>query len=70
MYAPVGTPPEVVDKVASHIEGIMKIDAFRQKAAEQGAEALFMGPQELVASTQPELTRWCKVVKAANTSPN
>ncbi|ARP97255.1 ABC transporter substrate-binding protein [Bordetella genomosp. 13] len=66
MYAPAGTPPEVVNKLAGEIEKIMKTDAFRQKAAEQGAEARFMGPKELGDYTREELARWNKVVKAAN----
>ncbi|SAI70105.1 putattive exported protein [Bordetella ansorpii] len=66
MYAPAGTPPEVVNRLAGEIEKIMKSDAFRQKAAEQGAEARFMGPKELGDYTREELARWSKVVKAAN----
>ncbi|HBL66773.1 MAG TPA: ABC transporter substrate-binding protein, partial [Achromobacter sp.] len=70
MYAPKDTPAPVVDKIAGEIQKIMKTDAFRQKAAEQGAEAIFMGPKELGAYTQSELDRWGKVVKAANITAN
>lgn len=70
MYAPAGTPQPIVDKVAGEIQKIMKSDAFRQKAADQGAEAIFMGPKELGAYTQQELDRWNKVVKAANITAN
>lgn len=70
MYAPAGTPQPVVDKIAGEIQKIMKTDAFRQKAADQGAEATFMGPKELGAYTQQELDRWNKVVKAANITAN
>lgn len=66
MYAPAGTSPEVVNKLAGEIEKIMKTDDFRQKAAEQGAEARFMGPKELGDYTRSELERWNKVVKTAN----
>lgn len=66
MYAPAATPQPVIDKVAAEIGKIMRTDAFKQKAAELGAEAKFMGPQELGAYTQRELERWAAVVKAAN----
>jgi tripartite-type tricarboxylate transporter receptor subunit TctC len=66
MYAPAGTSPEVVNKLAGEIEKVMKTDEFRQKAAEQGAEARFMGPKELGDYTRSELERWNKVVKTAN----
>ncbi|CAB3624949.1 hypothetical protein LMG26685_00158 [Achromobacter mucicolens] len=70
MYAPKDTPAPVVDKIAGEIQKIMKTDEFRKKAAEQGAEATFMGPKELGAYTQTELDRWGKVVKAANITAN
>ncbi|WP_438858088.1 Bug family tripartite tricarboxylate transporter substrate binding protein [Achromobacter spanius] len=70
MYAPKDTPAPIVDKIAGEIQKIMKTDAFRQKAAEQGAEAIFMGPKELGAYTQSELDRWGKVVKAAKITAN
>ncbi|MDG9967119.1 tripartite tricarboxylate transporter substrate binding protein [Achromobacter mucicolens] len=70
MYAPKDTPAPVVDKIAGEIQKIMKTDEFRKKAAEQGAEATFMGPKELGTYTQTELDRWGKVVKAANITAN
>ncbi|MCF7768264.1 MAG: Bug family tripartite tricarboxylate transporter substrate binding protein [Achromobacter pulmonis] len=70
MYAPKDTPAPVVDKIAGEIQKIMQTDAFRKKAAEQGAEAEFMGPKTLGAYTQSELERWGKVVKAAGIKAN
>nr|WP_098021030.1 tripartite tricarboxylate transporter substrate binding protein [Orrella dioscoreae] len=70
MYAPAGTPQPVVDKISGEIAKIMRTEAFRKKAAEQGAEALYMDPAQLGAYTKEELDRWGKVVKAANISAN
>lgn len=70
MYAPAGTPPAIVEKLSGEIRKIMATDAFRQKAAEQGAEARYMDPKQLGAYTQEELDRWGKVVKAAHISAN
>lgn len=70
MYAPAGTPPAVVEKLSGEIKTIMASEAFQKKAAEQGAEARYMDPQQLGAYTQEELDRWGKVVKAANISAN
>lgn len=66
MYAPKGTPRDVVNKLAGEIEKIIKTDAFREKAASLGAEADFKGPDALRDYTKEELDRWGKVVKAAN----
>ena len=65
IYAPAGTPPDIVNKLASEIETIMKTPAFREKAETLGAEALFMGPAKLGEFTKQELKRWEPVVKAA-----
>ncbi|MBV7483279.1 tripartite tricarboxylate transporter substrate binding protein [Bordetella sp. BOR01] len=70
MYAPANTPKAVVDKLAGTIEGIMKTPEFKKKAAEQGAEAEFMGPAKLAEYTQEEYDRWGKVVKAADIKGN
>jgi len=66
MYAPAGTPKPVIDRLAAEVEKIMRTDAFRKKAEELGAEARFMGPQQLAQYQRAELTRWAKVIKSAD----
>jgi len=66
MYAPAGTPKEVVAKLSSTVETIMKTPEFRKKAEEQGADAQYMDPTALGDYTASELARWAEVVKAGN----
>lgn len=66
IYAPAGTPSDIVNKLAAEVETIMKTPEFRKKAESLGAEALYMGPAELGDFTKQELKRWDTVVKAAN----
>ncbi|RZT41808.1 Bug family tripartite tricarboxylate transporter substrate binding protein [Cupriavidus agavae] len=66
MYAPVGTPKPVIDRLTTEIEKIMKSDAFRKKAEELGAEAHYMNPQQLDQYQKAELQRWAKVIKSAD----
>lgn len=66
MYAPANTPKAVVDRLTGEIEKIMKTDAFRKKAEELGAEARYMNPKQLGDYQRAELTRWAKVIKAAD----
>jgi tripartite-type tricarboxylate transporter receptor subunit TctC len=65
MYAPAKTPKAVIDKLAGEIDKIMKTDEFRKKAAEQGAEAVYMGPAQLGQYTRDELARYKTVVEKA-----
>lgn len=65
LYAPAKTPQAVVDKLSSEINKIMATPAFKQKAAEQGAAADYMGPQQLADYGKSELARWGQVVKTS-----
>ncbi len=66
VYAPAGTPADVVNKIASEIEKVTQTAEFQEKAKSLGAYASFQGPEELLEYTKAELTRWGKVIEAAN----
>jgi tripartite-type tricarboxylate transporter receptor subunit TctC len=65
VFAPAATPKPVVDRLAAEIAKVMSTPAFRQKAAEQGASADVMTPQQLGDMARADLTRWAQVVKAS-----
>jgi tripartite-type tricarboxylate transporter receptor subunit TctC len=65
VYAPAGTPQDIVDRLASAMEKIATSEDYRQKIQEQGAYATFMGPQELGEFTKAELAHWSEVIKKA-----
>jgi tripartite-type tricarboxylate transporter receptor subunit TctC len=65
VFAPAKTPQPVIDRLTSEIAKIMATPAFKQKAAEQGATAEYMNPQQLGDYSKSELTRWGQVVKAS-----
>jgi tripartite-type tricarboxylate transporter receptor subunit TctC len=65
VFAPARTPKPIVDRLSAEIARVMATEAFKQKAAEQGAAATYMNPQQLGAYEKAELARWAKVVKAS-----
>ena len=65
VFAPARTPKPVVDKLTAEIDKLMATPAFKQKAAELGAAAEYMNPQQLTDYSKSELARWALVVKAA-----
>ena len=65
VFAPASTPKPVIDKLSAEIRKVMDTPAFRQKAAEQGASADYMTPQQLSEFSKAELARWAQVVKAS-----
>jgi tripartite-type tricarboxylate transporter receptor subunit TctC len=65
VFAPAKTPQPVIDKLTAEIAKVMATPAFKQKAAEQGAEAHYLNPQQLADYSKAELARWAQVAKAA-----
>lgn len=65
MYGPKDLPEEVVKKLSSTIEKIMQSKEYQEKAAQQGADATYLNPQELKQYTADELKKWKQVIDAA-----
>lgn len=70
MYAPAGTPDEVVNKLSGEIEKIMATPEYQEKAENLGATAEYMNPKQLGEYTQKELDRWKKVIDSAKITAN
>ena len=65
VFAPVNTPTTIVNQLTTEIAKVMTEPAFKQKALEMGAEAVYMNPKQLDEFIKTENTRWTAVVKAA-----
>ncbi|HEX6361584.1 MAG TPA: tripartite tricarboxylate transporter substrate binding protein [Albitalea sp.] len=65
VFAPAATPKAVVDRLSAEIAKVVATPEFKRKAAEQGASADYMSPQQLGGFSQAELGRWAQVVKAS-----
>jgi tripartite-type tricarboxylate transporter receptor subunit TctC len=65
VFAPVNTPTTIVNQLTAEIAKVMTEPAFKQKAVEMGAEAVYMNPKQLDEFIKTENTRWTAVVKAA-----
>ena len=65
VFAPINTPAPIVNQLTTEIAKIMATPAFKQKAVEMGAEAVYMNPKQLEEFIKAENTRWTSVVKVA-----
>jgi tripartite-type tricarboxylate transporter receptor subunit TctC len=63
IYAPAGTPKEIVDKLNREVNAILSSPETRKFFAEQGAESGGGTPQQLADITRAETAKWAKVVK-------
>ena len=65
IFAPAGTPREIVERVNAAINRSMSRPEMKDKLLSQGADALTGTPAELAALVQRELAKFAKIIKAA-----
>lgn len=66
LYAPTGTPADVVQAVNKAVGKILSQPEIQKKALESGTTVELMTPVQLGAYTKSELDFWGKVIKTAN----
>ena len=67
MFAPAGTAPEIVTRLADDINGFLKSPEVIRKVTDIGGElAPPNTPAEYTRFVQNETARWSKVIREAN----
>ena len=65
IFAPAGTPREIVERLNAAINKAMARPDMQDKLASQGADALTGSPADLAALVQRELAKFAAIIKAA-----
>ena len=65
LFAPRGTPAEVTQKFAQHVQRALQQPELRRKLLDSGVEPMFKGPAELDAFVRDERQKWGATIKAA-----
>jgi tripartite-type tricarboxylate transporter receptor subunit TctC len=65
LYAPAGTPPEVVNQLNAEIAKILAMPEIRKKADDSGTAVEAMTPAQFAAFTKKELDYWGEVIRKA-----
>ncbi len=68
VYAPAKTPAPVIARLSEEIKKIVLSDAFKKRAVEQGAFAMYLNPTQLQDQFTKELLRWEKTIKEGGIS--
>ena len=63
LYAPVGTPPAVLQKLAADTKRAMETPETRQRADAAGIEARYLSPADTQRLVERESADWAKVIK-------
>jgi tripartite-type tricarboxylate transporter receptor subunit TctC len=66
IYAPVGTPPEIVTKLNATITKAANTDEFRKKLEAEGVAISTGKPADLDDFVRAEEARWRRIVKQNN----
>ena len=66
LYAPIGTPPEVVQTLSKAVGKILSQTELQKRAADSGTTVEQMTPAQLGAYTKSEYEFWGRVIKTAN----
>jgi tripartite-type tricarboxylate transporter receptor subunit TctC len=65
LFAPAGTPPEVIAKLTSVTQEALKAPAVVERARTTGMAIRYMTPAELDATVKTDLAYWSKVIRDA-----
>jgi tripartite-type tricarboxylate transporter receptor subunit TctC len=65
LYAPAGTPPDIVQQLNAEVGKILAAPETRKKADDTGTAVEAMTPAQLAAFTAKELEYWGKVIQGA-----
>lgn len=63
MYAPAGTPREVVQRVATEMAKLQKARDYNERLAQIGSDAPESSPEHLASFMQSEIAKWGKIVR-------
>ncbi len=66
IFAPTGTPAAIVNRLNAEIAKVLKDTDIQKRLGEQGLEPVVMTPQELKRYTETDVSRWTRLIKAAN----
>lgn len=66
IYAPLGTPKPVTDRIHAALSKVLKDPAFVTKLEAQGVALTQSTPEQLAAMASRDTAKWAKVIRSAN----
>ena len=66
MFAPAGTPKEIVDKISGEMARILATSDVVERLVNQGLEPLISTPEQFAALLKSDMAKFAKLIKDAN----
>ncbi len=70
LFAPAGTPPEIVRRISAEVDAALKTPAVANRLKDLGAVPVGGPPERLGSFHRAEQDKWGAVIKAANIKPD
>jgi tripartite-type tricarboxylate transporter receptor subunit TctC len=69
LFAPAGTPPEIVDRLAAAATKAAQSPELQSKIKSNGGDPVVMGPKAFQDYFQTDIRRWSDAISAAGIKP-
>jgi len=69
LFAPVGTPPDIIQRLAAVATKAVRSAELQQKIKQNGGDPVALGPQEFADYVEKDIAKWAEVVKGAGIQP-
>jgi tripartite-type tricarboxylate transporter receptor subunit TctC len=66
LFAPAGTPPDVVERLSKEVRAVMENKDVKDFFAAQGFQVGATTPDQFKSFVGSEVARWAEIVKAGN----
>jgi tripartite-type tricarboxylate transporter receptor subunit TctC len=66
LFAPAGTPAAIVNRLNAETTKVLKDADIQKRFGDQGLEPTIMTPAELKRYAEADVSRWSRLIKAAN----
>jgi tripartite-type tricarboxylate transporter receptor subunit TctC len=69
LFAPAGTPPEIVKKLNAEVQKIMQQPDVQKRLETEGAKFIATAPESFAAFQRNEAAKWAKAIREAGIKP-
>jgi len=66
LFAPAGTPKNIVDKLHAEILKIMQTTEMQERLKALGMQPSYLSPEQISQFQKSEIDKWSQVIKSAN----
>jgi tripartite-type tricarboxylate transporter receptor subunit TctC len=70
VFAPAGTPKDVVGKINGELVRMLNVPEIRRRISQEGADPVGSTPDAFATRVKNEITKWTKVIKASGIQPS